>query len=146
MRIAFRAFRSGNQTGVVTSTVTQVQLNAESYDPSNVFDSTTNFRFTVPSGGDGYYLISGAVYWSSANARQATYIYKNGSAISSAWNDPASGTGGADASNNCTDILQLAAADTVDLRAWQETGGNGTVAGGTLLTWLTGYRLSSTQP
>nr|BAR20018.1 c1q globular head like domain containing protein [uncultured Mediterranean phage uvMED]BAR38291.1 c1q globular head like domain containing protein [uncultured Mediterranean phage uvMED] len=79
----FYVNRSGTQT-VSAETWTKVQLNSEVYDSSSAFDSSTNYRFTVPSGQGGKYFFQGSVYgYSGDNNLQRIHIrlYKNGSSI-----------------------------------------------------------------
>jgi|TARA_E500000318_G_scaffold41457_1_gene39577 hypothetical protein len=78
---AFMAYLNGNQT-VSDATFTKVNLNAERLDTDNAFDSTTNYRFTVPSNGAGKYAISLYVEGYSSGASQLksvnAEIRKNG--------------------------------------------------------------------
>jgi hypothetical protein len=78
---AFRAYRGTSDQSFSSSTWTKIQLNAESYDTDNCFDSTTNYRFTPTKA--GYYQLNSSIWQSrssSGNAYQA--IRKNGSAYS----------------------------------------------------------------
>jgi len=79
---AFFAYLNGNQT-VSDATFTKVNLNTERLDTDNAFDSTTNYRFTVPSNGAGKYAISLYVEGYSSGASQLRSvngeIRKNGS-------------------------------------------------------------------
>ena len=79
----FYAYRSGNQS-LSDATTTKIQFNAETYDTANAFDSSTNYRFTVPSGQGGKYFFQASVYgYSGDNNLQRLHIrlYKNGSSI-----------------------------------------------------------------
>ena len=77
----FRAFISGSDQTIPNSTYTKVQYNAETFDPSGVYDHSTNYRFTP--GVAGYFLITAQITsadvsdWNNFRIR----IYKNGSAI-----------------------------------------------------------------
>ena len=80
----FRAYRNGNQT-INHSTVTKVQLNAESFDVNSKFDSSTNYRYTPASTGY-YYLSAQASFESNGSSgeefrRLYIHIYKNGSTL-----------------------------------------------------------------
>lgn len=76
---AFSAVMSSNLT-LNNGTDTKLILNSEIFDTDSAFDSTTNYRFTVPSGKAGKYLflvrITGLSSW---NSRLILYIFKNGS-------------------------------------------------------------------
>ena len=77
----FRAFITGSDQTIGTGTFTKVAFNAETFDPSGVYDHSTNYRFTP--GVAGYYFINAQV--TSANTVDFNgfklRVYKNGSAI-----------------------------------------------------------------
>ena len=66
---------------------TKVEFDTEDLDDDNVFDNTTNYRFTVPAGEGGKYFISAqtiiGAYASTKFNYGYQYIYKNGSSF--AW-------------------------------------------------------------
>ena len=79
----FSAYSNANQTGLTQGAYSKITLNAEYFDSDGAFD-TSNYRFTVPSGKAGKYLILtryGAK--TSANSGHAIFgrIYKNGGAV-----------------------------------------------------------------
>ena len=53
---AFYVWRESSHQSIPYDTSTKIQFNGEIYDPDNVFDSTTNYRFTVPAGEGGNYF------------------------------------------------------------------------------------------
>ena len=71
---------SADQT-ISTATQTKVQVNSEEYDTDSIFDSTTNYRATIPTGYGGkwcfYYNLIGVAGTNNLNEFQA-YIRKNG--------------------------------------------------------------------
>jgi hypothetical protein len=75
---------TGNQS-ITDITITKVQLTNEVIDTDNAFDNSTNYRFTVPSGGAGKYLINGGLTLRSTGQSNLevvyAYLYKNGSAV-----------------------------------------------------------------
>jgi hypothetical protein len=81
---AFMATMGTSNQNVTDATTTKVQLTNEVIDTDNAFDNSTNYRFTVPSGGAGKYLINGAITL-RANATSIStvyaYLYKNGSGV-----------------------------------------------------------------
>jgi len=81
---AFLVRRSSNQS-ISDATGTKIQFDTEVYDSASAFDSSSNYRFTVPSGQAGKYYFYGTVTISSeadsANVNSQVYIYKNGSII-----------------------------------------------------------------
>jgi hypothetical protein len=114
-----RAKRSTNQT-IGTGSWTKVQLNSKTFDVGSNFDNATNYRFTAPI--TGYYQVNASTQWvDPAGSDFYTKIYKNGSGIATA------------ASHNITaniitqslsDVVQLNAAEYVELYVYQGSGGN----------------------
>lgn len=108
---AFSAYRSGNQTGVSSTTYTKVQINTESFDTNSNFDPTTNYRFTPTVA--GYYQINGSlsVEASSSVSRFFCTIYKNGNEAYRGTDVNATGfqsvVGGVLYMNGSTDYIEL---------------------------------------
>jgi len=76
---AFSAYLSGSNQSVSLNTWTKVQLNVESFDTNNNFDSTTNYRFTPTVA--GYYQFNAAILYSFSSGTSGVTlvgIYKNG--------------------------------------------------------------------
>jgi hypothetical protein len=134
-----RAFRNTSVQSINSATFTKVQLNGESYDPGNNFDSVTNFRFVAPV--TGYYMVTGAVGYATSTdvKRYIASIYVNGSEVAE---------GGMQASTSATlepavsDIILLTATDYVELYTFQESGGAQNINNGTQYTYLSIHLLS----
>tara|TARA_B100001287_G_C22630910_1_gene505070 strand:+ start:752 stop:1273 length:522 start_codon:yes stop_codon:yes gene_type:complete len=80
---AFKA-SVGSSLVVSNDTATKAPFNSETYDTDNAFDSSSNYRFTVPSGEAGkYYFTALLRFYSSADnaSYTKTAIYKNGTTI-----------------------------------------------------------------
>ena len=79
---AFYAYPSTDQT-ISNNTWTKITLNTELYDTDNAFDSTTNSRFTVPTGKAGKYFFSSNLIIDNMNDVKVVdaRIYINGSGI-----------------------------------------------------------------
>jgi hypothetical protein len=79
-------------------------------------------RLTIPSGAGGWYIVEGGVYWATAGTggtERRVGIWDSGSALVAAtYNEPWSGL-----FQSVTAICYLSAADYVDLRAYQDSGG-----------------------
>jgi len=78
---AFLVRRISNQSFSAFAYV-KVQLNSELFDTAGAFDSSTNYRFTVPAGQGGKYVFSlTSTIYSASNdvASNETSLYKNGS-------------------------------------------------------------------
>ena len=76
------AVRLTSDQTVSSDIPTKIQLNSEAYDTDSAFDSSTNYRFTVPSGEAGKYYFYTQVYGSSDTGddiqETSIFIYKNG--------------------------------------------------------------------
>ena len=80
-RPAFAATLSADQS-ISNSTATKVTLDTETFDEGSCYDPTTNYRFTVPTGEGGKYLITAHIHTrATANAYsgKTCRLYKNGS-------------------------------------------------------------------
>jgi hypothetical protein len=77
----FRAGGPGSNQSISNNTYTKVTFSNEVYDPSGVYDASSNYRFTP--GTAGYYLISALVMYEDTRTQTDSrlLIYKNGSAI-----------------------------------------------------------------
>ena len=77
-----RAFRDTSSYSAAVG-FSKVPLNAETYDTTGAFDSTTNYRFTPLVA--GYYMVVGSLMIDpgaiTGSAEFGTLIYKNGSAV-----------------------------------------------------------------
>ena len=143
---AFYAYMNANQS-VSNSTWTKAQLNAEVFDTDSAFDSTTNYRFTVPSGEAGKYVFSYSTRTTDITTSSMAQIalQKNGTLINaqtSARSYP-NHVGGGYPNKNI--VLDLAAADYIELMlnhnsgSNEDFGGNSTVT--SAATFLSGYKL-----
>jgi hypothetical protein len=119
-----RAYKTTSNQSVNNTTLTEITLNAESFDSGTLHDNVTaNTKITVPTGGGGVYLIGGSVrYAVNGTGLRAAQVRKNGATILSTTEH-----GGADASIQTfvmtTTIVVLAAADYIELMAYQSSGG-----------------------
>jgi len=120
--VGVRLTKSANQS-ISNSTATAISFNGETYDTDGFHDnSTNNTRITIPSGKDGYYLIYGNVGWGiNATGRREFSLRKN---TSTTLSDGGTGpTSAAYVSNIFSIVLNLAAADYIELFGFQTTGG-----------------------
>ena len=77
---SFRAKNSSTQT--FSSGYVKVQYDSEDWDEGSVFDHSSNYRFTVPSGEDGKYHVTILTRQDGTSAQALNYsivLYKNGS-------------------------------------------------------------------
>ena len=137
---AFFAYLNSNQT-VSNDAMTKLTLNAELFDTHSAFDTSTNYRFTVPSGHAGYYSVSGQMR-SNASAdfdHLNFYIKKNGSdyVFSKCRNEIGD-------TLNASAVVSLSVGDYLEIYAYHLRGSNSIIAGGSTQTFLTGHKLIGT--
>ena len=123
-----RARNSAVQS-VANNTLTALTLDTEDYDIGAMHSTASNTsRMTVPTGGDGLYLIIGkTAFAASATGNRLLRLTKNGSAIGADVAHEATATIGMQMMISCVEVL--AAADYIELVAYQNTGGNLDVGG-----------------
>ena len=119
---AFSVARSGDQS-ISDGSWTKIQFNSEVLDSNNAFDSSTNYRFTVPSGQAGKYMlfVNAYVQYGANGSTLRTAIYKNGSVEHLSIFPDGVGI----AHNSITSmVMNLAVSDYIEFYAWQNRGGN----------------------
>ena len=139
---SFIATKTSNQTGVSDNTFTKVTWDNVVNDSNNGF-STSDNRYTVPSGQGGIYQISFTNYMGGASASfnyHQTRLYKNGSHLSPysiEYNDDGFNT---EAYNPCMSLcVSLAAGDYIEVYGRLDVNsGNVTIAGENVFT---GFKL-----
>lgn len=105
----FSVYRTAAQN---TSAGAEIKINfdGEYFDTNSNFDSTTNYRYTVPV--SGFYQVSGYV---NVSANPGTFLlaclYKNGSILSRGVQTNNSAAGGV----SYSDLIQLTAGDYIEL-------------------------------
>jgi len=118
---AFRATMSANQTGLSSEANTKVSFNTETYDIGSCYDHSSNFRFTVPSGEDGKYLITAHIHTRAdgAHSGKTCRLYKNGSFLTESQTATAGDNLHATRTNNSsvTTIENLSATDYIEVYA-----------------------------
>jgi len=144
---AFHAWSGTSQSVPISdSTETKIQfLNSETLDTDSAYDNstsgTTANRFTVPSGKGGYYQVSaGLNFYADSNDMRGIimYVKKNGAVVITQYGFIGSYFAGMrHLQCNLSGILQLAAADYIELYAWLDTNGN---SGGYISNDGNGYR------
>lgn len=120
----FSAYRNGAWTP--STTAAKVPINAEEFDTNNNFDSTTNYRYTVPV--TGYYLVMGKVGNANATTQgRVVSIYKNGATIETLYSEQISVSSGGwvtgGLGGSC--MVYLTAGDYIELWALLNPAGAG---------------------
>jgi len=110
---AFEVYMSANMTSVGAA-YTKMVFDSEEFDTDNAFDSTTNYRFTVPAGEGGKYAFHAHMYISGTggdiNDYSQIHIYKNGANIAHNYQH----VGGHSDGNSASVILPLVATDYIE--------------------------------
>ena len=135
----FRAYR-GTDQNLSSGVWTKVQLNTESWDTANNFDSTTNYRFTPTTA--GYYQINALAYVYSSGGTNGNYmmsIYKNGSQYAT-WMD-IDQTG---AQNGISTIIYFnGSTDYIEMYARGTSSGTNVVSAGPVDNYMDGVGIRS---
>ena len=133
-------FRYGltSDQSLANATTVKINLNKAIVSNSN-FDTTTNYRYTVPSGKAGKYIIGASGNWLSAGDFNNCMfiIYKNGTGLTS------SNIRQEHYENHYVDMLvELEVGDYIELYARQESGGSVSFRASDGTAFLQGYRIS----
>jgi hypothetical protein len=139
---AFRAFRNTSAQSISQSTYTKVQLNGESYDTANCFDSTTNYRFTPTTA--GYYQINAGILLTNSTVELIIgKLYKNGSNLTTLFYTR-NMTGQAEEGFYGSDLVYLnGTTDYIELYARADGGGTREVGYGSSDTFMSGVWIRS---
>lgn len=133
-------FRYGLTADQNLANATTAKINLDKALISNAnFDTTTNYRYTVPSGKAGKYIIGASGNWLSAGDFNNCMfiIYKNGSGLCS------SNIRQEHYENHYMDILvELSVGDYIELYARQESSVTTAFRASDGQAYLQGYRIS----
>ena len=138
----WRVNRSASFT-LNNGTTTFVSWDDETFDTDTFHDNSTNpSRITIPSGKDGYYAITAKVLFQDINAtgaRQLGFV-KNGVTFLGFFETNSTNT----QEVMLTSIVNLSAADYIEVRLYQTSGNNFTSMGGSVnYTYFVGQFLGA---
>ena len=126
----------------------KVVLDSEDWDTDSAFDSSTNYRFTVPAGAGGKYLFNYGAYLVSmtTNGYFQLQLYKNGSELrESAFRTYMSATATSSMNITSSICVSLAAADYIEFYVIQDNsdggGGSRTLSDSNYKPFLTGMKV-----
>lgn len=141
---AFSVYRNTTQS-ISNATATKVQFNTERFDTDNAFDSTTNYRFTVPSGKGGKYVFTaGFRFGDFANGR-TLLVYKNGSALDEiGYINFGNTSPGYSPDSQTVFITDLSVGDYIEIYAKQFSGSSANLEGlsdGWYRSYFSGFKL-----
>lgn len=116
-----KTYLSAATTSIPNATETSIDWTAEAWDVGNLHDlSITPSRFTIPTGGDGLYLVEAqAQFAADADGIRSVRIYVNGAL--QAQNDIAASTIAA-LSFQAVALLSLVATDYVEVKVYHSAG------------------------
>ena len=142
---------SADQTGVTDNVATKVQLNTVEFDTDSIYDNSTNYRLTIPSGKAGKYQIEANVFVISNSGvstfnRGVAYIYKNGSPFCSSFldfrNNPTQKT-----NIVVSAVIDLAVGDYIEIFGMGDSTDSGDVSfrgdSSARESWFQGYRIGA---
>lgn len=142
-----KLYLSAATTSIADNTEVVLDWTAEAWDVGNLHDLDTNpSRLTVPTDGDGLYLILAQAQWATKGnvvLKRALRILKNGTEVAQA----AAGANddGDPLTHQVAAIVPALAADYFEVSVEQDTGGaSDLVGGGEGPTWVTAIRLVAT--
>jgi hypothetical protein len=128
---------------ITTATPTLISFDTEDYDTDGFHDNVTNnSRITIPSGKDGYYLITWQATWSqvdgvgSVDCTSQFYMTKNGSTQIMTNNFRNDGTNVDLVVQNGTILLSLVAGDYITLSGRQDSGSSRNVLASSYQTFF----------
>ena len=121
------ALYKNNSTSFTSPNYTVIPWNEEEFDTNTFHDNATNnTRITIPSGKAGYYEITAQATISSANTSgsRALVLFKNGTLYKSEYGNVSGAYAGAgqDYTLNFTYTLNLAVADYIEVKYYQNSG------------------------
>ena len=142
---ACRAYLASTSQTIPTGTWTVVNLDGESFDTQNMHDNVTNnSRITIPTGGDGKYLIHAHAYFtgSTGGGNRGIRIRKNGTTYLAVTYMGSVGT--EMATPSVQTIANLSAGDYVEMEVYQTSGSDLNIYGWgyDYLTFLEVHKLS----
>ena len=135
LRPSFQAYLGSSQS-IGVNTNTTVAIDTEEFDTDSAFN-VSNYRFTVPSGKAGKYVIYGSIVMANSFAYAVCSIFKNGSEVrrGNAVRNDSSGVG-------CVALVDLAESDYVTLNAYQDQSGQA-LQQNSNFTYFGGYRIGT---
>ena len=143
MSPAFAAKMSASQS-ISNDTTTKIAYNAEVYDSDSVYDHSSNYRFTVPSGKAGKYFIGASIRSGSiTDGKKITMnLFVNGSEVAEHYAQVASSNSGEQYTIGIFKTFDLSAGDYIEVFVLHQSGGAITFSSSSSLgAYFYGYKL-----
>jgi hypothetical protein len=131
-------YKGGSNQVVANATVTNVTFEAEQFDTNTYHDnSTNNTRITIPAGYAGKYQINASIlYQGNATGDRDFYIYVNNTDYFG-YNIAKANATAFNLQNSV--VLNLAAGDYLEIKTYQDSGGNLNLLSGVNCSFSVGY-------
>lgn len=140
MSPSFMAISNTNQT-ISNATLTKLQFADEQWDTNSAY-STTDHRFTVPTGYAGkYFFKSHFLIQSGDDKEYYMYLYKNGSQVLYTLGKEVTGGGAGNAMASTSATLDLSVGDYIEAFGYHSTGVSKNSYSGYNI--FTGYRIGN---
>jgi len=126
-------------TSITNNTWTKLECDSEKWDTNSAYDSSTNYRFTVPSGQAGKYYFQGHFHVPGVDANElgAIKFYINGVAQNQTEVREQKASADRDIYLSCVYTTNLSVGDYVELYVFQNSGDTQNADSGV----FTGYKL-----
>ncbi len=135
--VFMRAYLSADHTGLTANDWEQVLLDSETEDVEGTFNMTTAL-FTAPAA--GLYIVDALATVQNNGAASQKFrvgIFKNGSLWAQGDRNDGILNGAINGGLSYSEVMRLAAGDTLGLYVYCSTANNMKILGGTTLTWMT---------
>ena len=142
---SFAAKMSASQS-IANDTQTKIAYNAEVYDPDSVYDHSTNYRFTVPSGKAGKYFVGASIRSGAiTDGKKITMnLFVNGSEVQEHYAQVASSSSGEQYTIGVFKTFDLSAGDYIEVFVLHQSGGAVTFSSASSLgAYFYGYRIGT---
>jgi hypothetical protein len=140
-QVSFKAYPGSFNPELAKSTTHTIPYNAEEYDTQGNF-STSTYKFTAPVAGKYLFTVNFNAYGLDDTARLTLSLYINSSSTRNLYNFanlPTGNTG--DTNISASDILNLAAGNTVEVRVYTDGSGTFNLSNGQTYNSFSGHLL-----
>ena len=143
--IVARVYLASNQDDFASGVMTLVELETETLDPNNDFNTTTHI-YTAPV--DGYYAVASMISWENEDLIAGKLfqggVSKNDANPQGLHSKETSTEIAYNFSQSTGDIVYLDANDTLRLKVRQYSGVNQDIEGGSADTWMAVHLINKT--
>jgi hypothetical protein len=142
---SFFAYKTSNQA-ISANTDTKISFQSEGWDTDTAFDSTTNYRFTVPAGEGGkyFFFVRARFDNGTGNTLHRLILSLNGTQIEVAEDRQYTNSSGHEMFLQLSHIINLSAADYIEVNGRTSSSGVNILGSATLndtRTFFTGFKL-----